>query len=84
MKKTGLLLCVLLAAVFSCASCAQREPEEEQKPKETGEVRIDADWYREEFLAREDQEGYVPFESKYGYDLPEITGFTSIFRYASA
>ncbi|MBQ5354908.1 MAG: hypothetical protein IIU08_03460 [Clostridia bacterium] len=72
------LLSVLLAAVLLFAGCAEREPEETGE-SETSKIGFDPEWYRKEFLAREEQEGYVPFESKYGYDIPEITGFTDGF-----
>ena len=72
------LLSVLFAAVLLFAGCAERESEE-TGGSETSEIGFDPEWYREEFLAREEQEGYVPFESKYGYDIPEITGFTEGF-----
>ena len=78
--KKSFLLFALLSVLVLLAACAEREPEETEKPKEKGEIAIDADWYREEFLAREEQEGYVPLDSKYGYDLPEITGFTEGFE----
>ena len=48
------LLSVLLAAVLLFAGCAEREPEE-TGGSETSEIGFDPEWYREEFLAREDQ-----------------------------
>ena len=79
-KRMWSVLCAAAFLLFLYASCAEREPEEAETAKETGRIEIDMDWYREEFQAREDQEGYVPYDSKYGYDLPEIVGFTEGFE----
>ena len=78
MKRTARWAILLAAACAIFAGCAQREPEEtpEQKKNEIG---IDREWYLEEYLEREDQEGYVPYDSKYGYDLPEISDYTDGF-----
>ena len=68
----------LLALAFMITGCAQRTPEEDNKDK-TEKIEIDRERYLEEYSAREDQKGYVPFDSKYGYDLPEIGGYTDGF-----
>lgn len=69
---------ILAACCLLLAGCAEREPEETRDQKKN-EIGIDRDYYREEYLAREDQEGYVPYNSKYGFDLPEIAAYTDGF-----
>ena len=60
------------------SGCAQINPEDDPHA-ETEKIVLDREEYQKEFLARENQQGYVPFDSKYGYDLPEITGYTDGF-----
>ncbi|MCR5682881.1 MAG: hypothetical protein K6G29_10575 [Clostridiales bacterium] len=79
MRHTKRWAVLLLALCAFFAGCAQREPEEQPEEKKVNEIGIDRDWYLEEYLAREDQEGYLPYNSKYGYDLPEIASFTEGF-----
>lgn len=59
--------------------CAEREPEETE-PRETVQPEYDIEMFREEYEKREDQRGYVPYDSKYGFDLPEIRSWTDGFE----
>ena len=79
MKRMRQWALLAAAALALFAGCAQREPEETPEEKKVTEIGFDREQYREEYLRREDQEGYVPFQSKYGYDLPEIASFTDGF-----
>ena len=75
-----LLLVLLLLAAF--CSCAQREPEEEAE-RHQNKLEYDRDAYREAYLEREDQEGFVGgddrYDSKYGFAFPEIDEVTEGF-----
>ena len=75
---SGLFALALFFSLLILAGCAQLDEEDERKA-ETNKIELDRDEYQKEFLAREDQQGYVPFDSKYGYDLPEVAGYTDGF-----
>lgn len=68
-----------LCSVLFFAGCAEREPEETE-PRETVQPEYDLDELRREYEKREDQKGFIPYYSKYGYTLPEIRSWTDGFE----
>ena len=80
LKISGILFLLAAAGLLLLfSSCAEPEPEETE-PKETVQPEFDIEFFREEYEKREDQQGYVPRDSKYGFDLPEIRSWTDGFE----
>ncbi len=73
MKKSTIFFLFILT-LFLFAGCSEMGVDEDDQ-KDSIKIPVDTERYREEYLEREDQQGYVPYDSKYGYDIPEITKY---------